>query len=69
MIQIQIQIQIFCIFIQQEQIGYVIDAMQEKKVAAGDVIITEGDEEADFFYVVDRSVHSEPFINSTLGLF
>ena len=45
--------------------------MQEKKVAAGDVIITEGDEEADFFYVVDRSVHSEPshkFINSTLGL-
>lgn len=41
-----------CIWWLQEQAGYVIDAMQERKVSADDIIITEGDEEADFFYVV-----------------
>lgn len=32
-----------------------LDAMQERKVDGGDVIIREGDDEADYFYVVERS--------------
>lgn len=38
----------------QSQIALVIGAMKERPAAAGEVIIREGDEEADYYYVVER---------------
>ena len=41
------------VYILQEQLGQVLDAMLEKKVQAGDHVINQGDD-GDNFYVIQR---------------
>ncbi|KAF6021182.1 PRKAR2B [Bugula neritina] len=48
-----------------EQLGHVIDAMFIKEITTGDVIITQGEDDADYFYVIQSGTY-EAFVNETL---
>ncbi|XP_067932001.1 cAMP-dependent protein kinase type II regulatory subunit-like isoform X2 [Watersipora subatra] len=48
-----------------EQLGHVLDAMCMKEVKAGQEIITQGDEDADFFYVIQSGKY-DTFVKDSL---